>query len=124
MSKWTYELNINSEIWRGGVCDSREEAIEEASKEALIDDIKKFKIGIIEDVPNFGVDVDRVIEDIQNTMYEEVGEVAEDYLVYASTEELLELEKDLNDVFYKWQEKYNYKPTFYTIISEEIIEID
>ena len=124
MSKWTYELNINSEIWRGGVCDSREEAIEEATKEALIDDIKKFKIGIVEDVTNFGVNADYVIEDIQNAMDEEVGEVAEDYLAYVSREELLELEKGLNDVFYRWQEKYNYKPTFYTIISEEIIEID
>lgn len=121
--KWTYELDINRDIWRGGVFNSREEAIEEATKEALIDDIEKFKIGVIKDVPNFGVDVDTVIEDIQNAMYDEIGEVAEDYLDDVSKGHLLELEEQLNEVFYKWQEKYNYKPTFYSIISEEMIEI-
>ena len=121
--KWTYELDINSDIWRGGVFNSREEAIEEATKEALIDDIEKFKIGVTKDAPNFGVDVDTVIVDIQNAMYAEVGEVAEDYLDDVNTKHLLELEEQLNEVFYKWQEKYNYKPTFYSIISEEIVNI-
>lgn len=25
--KWTYEINLTSDIWSGGICDSREEAI-------------------------------------------------------------------------------------------------
>jgi hypothetical protein len=123
MSKWTYEIDLNNDIWRGGLFDTREEAVKEANSEAIEYERKNFKIGITEDVPNFGVDVDRVIEDIQNTMYDEIGEVAEDYLDDVTTEHLLELEEQLNEVFYKWQEKYNYKPTFYRVISEEIIEV-
>lgn len=56
-------------------------------------------------------------------MYGEMGEVAENYLDDVTKEHLSELEDQLNEVFYKWQEKYNYKPTFFKVISEEIIEI-
>ena len=52
--KWTYELNTMSDIWRGGICDSREEAIREATNEALVDGIQKFKIGICEDASCIG----------------------------------------------------------------------
>ena len=121
--KWTNEIDVNSDIWRGEICDSREEAIEEGRKDAIYYGKKNFKIGIIEEVPNFGVDAEGVIEDIQNDMYGEMGEVAEDYLDDVTKEHLSELEDQLNEVFYKWQEKYNYKPTFYKVISEEIIEI-
>ncbi|EPY2283472.1 hypothetical protein ACTQ4P_05455 [Clostridium sporogenes] len=117
-------MKLNSDVWRGGIYDTRDEAIKEGIKEAMEYERKNFKIGITEDVPNFGIDVDRVIEDIQNTMYDEIGEVAEDYLDDVATEHLLELEKQLNEVFYNWQEKYNYKPTFYRVISEEIIDIN
>lgn len=123
MEKWTNEIDLNSDIWRGGIYDSREEAIKEGRKEAVEYERNNFKVGIVEDVPNFGIDVDKVIEDIQNTMYDEVGEIAEDYLDDVITEHLLELEEQLNEVFYKWQEKYNYKPTFYRVASEEIIDV-
>ena len=106
--KWTYELDINSNIWSGGICDSREEAIAEATKEALIDNIKEFKIGQCEEI-NHGIDVD------------EAGEVAEDYLDNVKDEHKEELEKELNKVFFAWQEKYKYKPNFYIIVDEEVI---
>lgn len=123
MSKWTYEIDIDRDIWRGGVFNTKEEAIEEGNSEAIIEGKMSFKIGITEEIFNFGIDVDRVIEDIQNTMYDEAGEIAEDYLDNVTTEHRLELEKELNEVFYKWQEKHNYKPTFYRVISEEIIKV-
>ena len=118
--KWTYELDINSDIWSGGICDSREEAIAEATKEALIDNIKEFKIGQCEEI-NHGIDVDDVLERINNTMYDEAGEVAEDYLDNVKDEHKEELEKELNKVFFAWQEKYKYKPNFYIIVDEEVI---
>lgn len=123
MSKWTYEIDVDRDIWRGGVFDTKEEAIEEGNSEAIMEEKKAFKIGITEEIFNFGIDVDRVIEDIQNTMYDEAGEIAEDYLDNVTTEHRLELEGELNKVFYQWQEKHNYKPTFYRVISEEIIEV-
>lgn len=121
--KWTYELNTMSDIWRGGVHNSRQEAIEEATKEAVIDDIEKFKVGVCEEVFNYGIDVDDALERINAIMYDEVGEVAEDYLYDVTREHKEELQDKLNEVFYAWQEKYNYKPSFYTIVDEEIIEV-
>lgn len=123
MDKWTYETYEGSDIWRGDICESREEAIREGNEEAKEYGYETFKIGIVEDV-NFGIDVDSVIEDIQEMAYDEIGELAEDYLDDATTEERLELEEQLNDVFYKWQEKYNHKPTFYRVVSEEILEVE
>lgn len=121
--KWSYELDINSDIWGCGVFNSREEAIEEATKEALIDDIKRFKIGQCKEVFNYGIDADEVLERIAEETYEDVGEVAEDYLDDVTREHKEELQDKLNEVFYEWQEKYNYKPYFYTIVDEEIIEV-
>lgn len=122
MEKWTYETDVNAEIWRGEICDTKEEAIKEGRLEAMEYERENFKVGIIENVSNFGIDIDNVIESIQVAMDAEVGEVADNYLGDCTTEHLLELEKQLNDVFYKWQEKYGYKPTFYKVISEEIVD--
>ncbi|WP_455798055.1 hypothetical protein [Clostridium butyricum] len=91
-----------------------------AEKEGL----SRFRIGLCEDAENFGIDVDRVIENIQEAMYETIGEAAECYLDDVTKEDALELEKRLNEVFYKWQEEHNYKPSFYKVISEEVIEVE
>ncbi|KIN79724.1 hypothetical protein [Clostridium botulinum] len=123
MDKWTYEISENSDIWRGGIFDSKEEAIKEANSEAIEYDKDTFRIGIIEEVFNYGIDVDDALERINAITYDEVGEVAEDYLYDVTKEHKEELQDKLNEVFYKWQEKYNYKPTFYKVISEEVIEV-
>ena len=123
MEKWTNEIDLNSDTWRGGVFNSREEAIKEATKKALIDGIEKFKVGVCKEV-NYGIDVDDLLERINAVTYDDVGEVAEDYLYDVTRNHREELEEKLNEVFYKWQEKYNYKPTFYRVISEEIINVE
>lgn len=124
MDRWTYEVNLNSDIWNGEIFDTKEEAIAEGGKEAIEYKKDSFKVGIIEESTNFGVDIDQVIENIQEAMYDEVGEVAEDYLDDVSKKDALELEEKLNEVFYKWQEEHNYKPSFYKVISEEIIKVE
>lgn len=35
MEKWTNEIDLNSDTWRGGIYDNREEAIKEGRKEAI-----------------------------------------------------------------------------------------
>ena len=99
MDRWTYEVNLNSDIWNGEIFDTKEEAIAEGRKEAIEYKKDSFK-------------------------YDEVGEVAEDYLDDVSKKDALELEEKLNEVFYKWQEEHNYKPSFYKVISEEIIKVE
>lgn len=123
MSKWTYEIDVNRDIWRGGLFDTKEEATDEGKAEAIIEGLTNFKVGIVEEVFNYGIDVDDALERINATVYEEVGEVAEDYLYYIPQEHKDELQDKLNEVFYKWQEKYNYTPTFYKVVSEEIIQV-
>ncbi|KHD14360.1 hypothetical protein [Clostridium butyricum] len=124
MSKWTYEIDVTREIWRGGVYNTKEKAIENGKKDAIEDGKQSFKVGIIEEPTNFGVDVDQIINNIQEAMYDDIGEVAEDYLDDVSNEDALDLEKRLNEVFCKWQEEHNYKPSFYKVISEEILYVD
>ncbi|AVP54503.1 phage protein [Clostridium tetani] len=123
MDKWTYELNENSDIWRGEVFNSKEEVIKKASSEAVKYGLNTFKIGIIEEAPNCGIDVDDILERANEIMYDEVGEVAEDYLCYVEEEHKRELEEELNKIFYAWQRKYNYEPDFYKIVHEEVIEL-
>ena len=73
---------------------------------------------------NYGIDVDDLLERINAVTYDDVGEVAEDYLYDVTRNHKEELEEKLNEVFYAWQEKYNYKPYFYTIKDEEVIELN
>ena len=119
--KWQFEL-LNSDIWRGDEFDTKEQAIEEGRKEAIKEGLIKFRVGQIASPPKFGIEADIVIERISEVMYEDVGEVAEDYLDDVTKEHLLELEEKLNEVFFKWQKEHGYNPTFYKITNiEEII---
>ncbi|WP_455796113.1 hypothetical protein [Clostridium butyricum] len=128
MSKGKWILDIqqyDNEIWMPEeYFDDKEDAQKYGYEIAEKEGLSRFRIGLCEDAENFGIDVDRVIENIQEAMYEEIGEAAEDYLDDVTKEDALELEKRLNEVFYKWQEEHNYKPSFYKIISEEVIEVE
>lgn len=123
MGKWIAEMDLNNDIWHGDSFDTKEEAIEDGRKQAIEEGLNKFKIGETEQPTNFGIDADQVIENIQCAMCEDVGEVAEDYLEYISTESILELEKELNEVFFEWQKRHGCEPTFYKIINEQIIDV-
>ncbi|MCR6515322.1 hypothetical protein M4I33_10630 [Clostridium sp. LY3-2] len=123
MGKWVAEMSLNSDIWHGDEFDTKEQAIAEGRKLAKDDDLNKFKIGQTEPACNFGIDVDNVIERISETMYDDIGEVAEDYLGDVTVEHLLELEEKLNEVFFKWQKEHGYEPTFYKIINIEEINV-
>ena len=123
MNKWTYELNITEDIWRGGIFNTKEEAIREANLEAEINGVDRFKVGIVKEIENIGIDIEFVLERIQAEMYAEAGEIADDYLCSVSKKHEEELENKLNEVFFEWQKKHCYKPTFYNVVSEEIIKV-
>ncbi len=123
MGKWVAEMSLDSEIWRGDTNDTKEQAIKNGIKLAIKEGLDKFRIGESGEPSNFGVDVDQVIENIQEAMYDDIGEVAEDYLEDVTIEDRLELENELNEVFFKWQKEHEYEPNFYKIISEEIIDV-
>lgn len=57
-----------------------------------------------------------ILEVIQERVYDQVGEVAEDYLgAEVTREQEKELEKEINDAILKWMKKYNHLPQFWTI---------
>lgn len=79
---------------------------------------KVFYVGKIDRyVPS--VDVDRVIENITENAYDEVGEFAEDYLDNVSKEEYGFLEEKMNEVLHKWLDETKNHPTFWKIVGVE-----
>lgn len=99
-----------------GACDSIREALEEA--ESFYDNTPigtKCYIGENIPTPMPTIDVEMLFEDINSRYYDEYGEVADHYFVFVKKEYADILSKELNAVFAKWIEKYNYAPSFYTV---------
>lgn len=127
MKKWTVDLTeYASEIWyEEDAFDTKEEAIREGKKLALKNGNEDcFRIGIKEPIGIPCIDADGILEDLSEQVYDEVGEIAEDYLCYMDKDHVKELEEKLNDVLHKWMKKYKYEPDFYTIKKEEVVCLD
>ena len=130
--QWMYQIG-ESDIWDSGeYFNTKEEAIAAGLGEVIEENNTltekfqhaNFRIGIVEDCSNsHGVDANNVLECIAENIYDEVGEVAEDYLNDVTLEHRNELEEKLNDVLFAWMEKYNYSPSFFKIVNIETIEI-
>jgi hypothetical protein len=123
--EWTAEIgNVNSEIWSSDIeGNSREDVIAEGMEYAKEEGYKSFRIGKKIPVGVPALDIDNILEQVSNQIYDEVGEVAEDYLDDVTKEQYKELEESLNEVFFKWIKKHNLEPTCYTVANEEIIEV-
>lgn len=115
MSKrYAWSKRSFDEYWRGGPCDSIKECVEEALDDGYeIGD--NFAIGLIEDYNPRVYFADLVIEALQEDAYDEVGEVAEDWLDYISPNMKAELENRLQKVISEWLELAHETPTFYKI---------
>ena len=123
--KWTYKLESDGqEVWTHGIYKTKEEAIKEGIKEAKY--LKNKHIYIEEAVQDTipVIDVDTVIENIQDDMYDAYGEFAEGYLEDVKKEDVLSLEKDLNTVLQKWIKKNKYEPNFYHVSYVETIRVE
>lgn len=127
MSKeeWIVELTeSDSEIWSSDIdCNSREEAIEEGMKAAKEEGLATFRIGRQEYCSMARIDASTIIENAQEQLYDEVGEVAETYLECVTPEQEKELEDLLNNVFHEWHKKHMLFPNCYRILNDEVIEV-
>lgn len=123
--EWIVELTErDSEIWSSDIdCKSREEAIEEGMNAAKEEGLKSFRIGRQEYCSMAHIDADTVIENAQEQLYDEVGEVSETYLEDVTEEQQKELEEALNEVFYNWHKKHNLFPNCYKVLNAETIEV-
>nr|DAE50057.1 MAG TPA: hypothetical protein [Caudoviricetes sp.] len=62
------------------------------------------------------VDADRVIEDIvYSDLDDEIEEWSEDYLLSVKQEHIDELQKELTDVFRKWENRHGYNNTSFVV---------
>lgn len=124
--EWIVELTeSDSEIWSSDIdCKSREEAVREGLKYAKKDSLKSFRIGRVIPcgIPN--IDTDWLLEKAQEELYDEVGESSEVYLDGVSKEQIEELDEQLNEVFYQWHKKHKLEPDCYTVVNDEVIEVE
>lgn len=77
-----------------------------------------FYVGQIEDVP-LPDEVDMLLERMSESVYDEVGEIAEDYLDDVTTEH----KKELADLIHGWAERNGYLPDCYTIGATEEVNL-
>lgn len=122
---WIAELTeIDSETWCNDLeCDSREAAIEEGMILAKEEGMTCFRIAKATPCGIPSIDGEYIIDDLQNQLCSEVGEVGEDYLEDATKEQINELEEQLNEVFYNWNIKHGFEPNCYTIEESEWIKV-
>lgn len=123
--EWIVELTeCDSEIWGSDIdCSSREEAIEKGMEAAKKEGLKSFRIGRQEYCGMSHIDIDVIIEDAQEQLYNEVGEASETYLEDVTKEQGKELEEALNKVFYNWHKKHKLFPSCYKVFNDEVIEV-
>ena len=62
------------------------------------------------------VDAERVIEDVaEYDLDDEIAEWSEDYLLDVKQEHIDELQKELTDVFRKWEKRHGYNNTSFVV---------
>lgn len=122
---WIVDLREGEpDIWQADIeTNSREEAIKLGMEQAKEEGLSQFNIGRQVLCGMSYISADAVIENAQEQLYDEVGEVAEGYLD-TTKEQDKELEDKLNEVFYEWHKKYNLFPTCYKVEDTETIEVE
>ncbi|MCR1953343.1 hypothetical protein NSA24_00690 [Clostridioides mangenotii] len=119
---WYY--SFDGEHYNWGEFSSKQEAIEEARKHALEDQIKVFWVGKASEVPTPSIDVISLLEQIaEEAIQDTYGDYGLDYLDDVTKEHETELGKQLNEVWHKWVEKRGYKPTWFIVRDEDVREI-
>ena len=125
MANWGIQFtDADNEIWNTDYegYETKEEAINDGL--TMINEGSAFRVGKIVACRMSRIDADRVVEDAQDRLYDEIGEFAEAYLNDITTEQEKELEEALNNVFYEWHKKHNLFPTCYIVEDEEYVTID
>lgn len=112
--KYTWTHKSNDEIWRGGPCDTIKECIEEAKAEDY-QDTDTIAIGYAIPYEVDYIDGDLVIEYLQQTAYDEIGEVTDGWLDYITREQREDLNNKLLKVVLQWLKDCKEEPDFYKV---------
>lgn len=82
-------------------------------------------IGKVEEVDIRQVDLTSILEDLHNAVYDDVGELAEDWYIedIDSKEAYEKCENAINDLVVKYIEENGMKPTFANVVDAELYVI-
>lgn len=117
--KWIHSLS-DDVFHSTDFFDTKEEAVQAGVREYTEFVNLNFFVGQVGDLTlSPSVDADGVLETISETMYEEVGEVAEDYLHRVPQEQIDELQVELNKALHAWMDKHKHRPNFYKVTNIE-----
>lgn len=112
MKYYLWAKNLNDSQWS---CPYT--TLKEALDEAKMDlnckngDTVYIMKGETADIPYFNLD--HIIEDMQDSAYDEAGEIADSYLKDFTIEDYMELEDILKDTIRKFFKKKHYMPNWY-----------
>lgn len=113
--RYAWARNSDDELWHGGPCDSIRECVREASDEGYLED-DTIAIGLVEPY-TIGIDYAwRIIEDLQEDAFEEVGDASDSWLDNVSREHRENLNARIHSVVNSWLEEISEKPYFYKIL--------
>lgn len=112
--------NENEWCWCLGECvgypqKSIEDAVKDFADAYPADEVPQIRVGNpYYYVPT--VNADKVIEEIvYGDLDDEIEEWSEDYLLDAKQEHIDELQKELTDVFRKWEKRHGYNNTSFVV---------
>lgn len=114
-NKYAWSRYSDDEVWHGGPCDTIKECVEEAYNEGY-EMTDTFAIGHIEP---YEINCDfayTILNYLGEDAFEEVGEIADEWLSSVSKEDLENLNSRLTAVINDWLKEVNEEPTFYKVI--------
>ena len=118
--QWMFN-HTDDGIWgTGSHYDTKEEAIAEGKSYYLPEERDTLYVGQVEPYPTFiAVDAGHLLDDIGESVYEECGEPAEDYLRHVNPEHEKDLSERLAQVVNEWMKEFGYEPSFFRIVNVE-----
>ena len=114
-NRYAWSRSSDAEIWYGGPCDSIKECVDEALDEGL-ELTDSFAIGIIEPYVIDYDFADDLTYRLGEDAFDEVGEVASDWLNYVSKEDLQKLNTRITGVIKEWLKEIHEEPSFYKVL--------
>lgn len=114
---WLY--SNNEESFYSDTFYTKDSAIQAALEDEEMEDV--FYVGKQSPVNISGVNVSTILENVAENTAQGFDGFGDDYLEDVKGEHMRELEDALDEVLFKWIEKYNYKPDWYEIVDIEMI---
>lgn len=115
IKRYAWSKHSDDELWHGGPCDSLRDCVEEAVENGYsMEDT--FAVGLIEE---YNIDLDfawRIIEDLQEDAYDEVGEASDSWLDCTTREQRDELNSRIHKIVREWLKEIHEEPSFYKVL--------